>query len=62
MTKRQLALETIRIEWALNGKDTQQSIRAFVENRISMEARNKVAAIGLKQYYFKNRFKIKQEA
>jgi len=48
MNKRETALETIRIEWAENGKDTIHSIRAFVENRISKPARDKAAEAGLK--------------
>lgn len=49
-SKRWLALEVIRIEWARYGKDTRESVRAFIENRVSRVARNKAATIGLRQY------------
>jgi len=53
MTKRELALEVIRIEWAKYGKDTRESMRAYVENRISYAARNEAASKGLKIYKMK---------
>ena len=43
---RTIALEIIKTEWAQHGKDTPQSIRVFVENRISKQARDKAAEEG----------------
>ena len=44
--KRETALAIIRSEWAENGKDSIHSVRAFVENRISKQARDKAAEAG----------------
>lgn len=49
-SKRWIALEVIRTEWAKYGKDTQASMRAFIENRVSKTARDEAAALGLRQY------------
>ena len=49
-SKRWTALEIIRTEWAKYGKPTRESIRAFVENRVSKAAHNEAAMLGLKQY------------
>ena len=46
--RRETALAIIRSEWAENGKDTIHSIRAFVENRVSKQARDKAAIEGLR--------------
>ena len=48
--RRAIALAIIKTEWAQHGKDTQQSIRVFVENRVSKQARDKVAAEGREIY------------
>lgn len=48
MNKRETALEVIRIEYAKYGKETRESMRAYVENRISKEARDEVVMHGLK--------------
>ena len=48
MSKRETALTIIKIEWSENGKDTIHSIRAFVENRVSKQARDKAAIEGLR--------------
>lgn len=50
MNNRERALETIRIKYAKYGKETQESMRAYVENRISGGARNKVVRAGLLAY------------
>jgi len=50
MSKRQTALEVIRIEWAKYGKDTRESVRAYVENRVSFKARTEAAEKGLRQF------------
>ena len=44
--KRETALAIIRSEWAENGKGSIHSVRAFVENRISKQARDKAAEEG----------------
>lgn len=49
-SKRWIALEVIRTEWAKHGKDTQASMRAFIENRVSKAARDEAAMLGLRQY------------
>ena len=48
MSKREIALTIIKTEWSENGKDTIHSIRAFVENRVSKQARDKAAIEGLR--------------
>lgn len=48
MSKREIALAIIRREWAENGKDTIHSVRAFVENRVSKDSRDKAAIEGLR--------------
>ena len=52
MNKRNVALELIRVTWAKLGKDDLYSTRAFFENRISMEARNKAVKSGLRTYMY----------
>ena len=54
MNKRGIALETIRIEFATYGKETQTSMRAYVENRIGWEARCTAVGAGLKMYNARN--------
>lgn len=44
--RRATALSIIKIEWAQHGKDTLQSTRAFIENRVSKQARDKAAEEG----------------
>lgn len=48
MSKRETALEVIRIEYATHGKETQKSMEAYVENRIGWDARTKAVKRGLK--------------
>lgn len=50
MDKREVALNIIRREWAENGKDTLYSVRAYIENRVSKQARDKAAEEGLRIY------------
>lgn len=50
MTKRQLALAAIRIDVAQHGELTRDGIRAYVENRVSAEARNKAIQQGMAIY------------
>jgi hypothetical protein len=47
MTKRQLALAVIRIDVAQHGELTRDGIRAYVENRVSAEARNEAMLQGM---------------
>ena len=47
MNKRETALEIIKMEYAKYGKETRESMRAYVENRISAEARNEAVKRGL---------------
>ena len=54
MNKRETALEIIRTEYAKYGKETRESMRAYVENRISAEARNEAASRGLKIFERRN--------
>ena len=60
MSKRETALTIIKTEWAENGKDTIHSIRAFIENRVSKQARDKAAEQGLR--IFEERHGKKEEA
>lgn len=48
MNKRETALEIIRTEYAKYGKETREAMRAYVENRISAEARNEAVKQGLR--------------
>lgn len=48
MSKRQKALEVIRTEYAKYGKETSDSMRAYVENRIGWEARIEAIQCGLR--------------
>lgn len=48
MSKRETALEIIRMEYAKYSKETRESMRAYVENRISSEARNEAVKRGLR--------------
>lgn len=50
MTKRQQALERIRIECAKEGRVTQFALRHYVENRISMVAFREACNRGLAQH------------
>ena len=52
-SKRTVAIETIRIEFATHGKSTMASTRAYIENRISADTYHAAAAMGLRQ--FKNK-------
>lgn len=55
MSKRQTALEIIRIEYATHGKETQKSMRAYVENRIGWDARTTAMKRGVKIYEARNK-------
>ena len=48
--RRETALQIIKSVWAHHGKDTTESIRVFVENRISKQARDKAAEEGREIY------------
>ena len=50
MSKRQTALEVIRIEYAKHGKETQKSMRAYTENRIGWAARAEAVKKGLRVF------------
>ena len=60
MNKRETALEIIKIEYAKYGKETRESMRAYVENRVSAEARNEAVKRGLK-IFEKGQRKTKEE-
>lgn len=45
--KRKTALEIIKKEYVQNGKSTMISVRAYVESKISIEARNKAITQGM---------------
>lgn len=53
MNKRETALEVIRIEYAKHGEETRESMRAYVENRISFDARLEAVKRGLKIFRFR---------
>lgn len=55
MNKRETALEVIRIEYAKHGEETRESMRAYVENRISFDARLEAVKRGLKIFQFRER-------
>ena len=48
--KRDTALAIIKNQWAKHGKDSLESTRAFIENRVSKQARDKAAAEGREIY------------
>lgn len=50
MTKREKALEGIRIEVALNGEETITSMRLYVENRVGYPAYREAVRKGMAQY------------
>lgn len=49
-TKRELALEAIRLDYAKHGKDSGVATRLYVENRISYAAFRKAASEGQNIY------------
>ena len=61
MNKRETALEIIKIEYAKYGKETRESMRAYVENRISAEARNEAEKRGLEMFERERQKKIGEE-
>jgi hypothetical protein len=50
MTRRQRALEVIRLDVAVNGKATVIGIRAYVENRVSAKSRDLAMRQGMYQW------------
>lgn len=50
LTKRQIALLNIKIDYAKHGKDTGDATRSFIEGGISRSAYNEAARIGMQQY------------
>jgi hypothetical protein len=50
MSKTEIALEKIRIDYATNGKDSGVATLQFIENRISRARYNEYANKGLKQF------------
>lgn len=50
MTNRKQALRIIRYEYATHGEETRESMRAYVENRVSYEACREAAREGLRIY------------
>lgn len=54
MNKRETALNIIRTEYAKYGEETRESMRAYVENRISKKARDEAVERGLKIYAMNN--------
>ena len=53
LSKRTVAIATIRIEFATHGNSTPGSTRAYIENCISADTYHSAAKIGLQQ--FKNK-------
>jgi hypothetical protein len=49
-SKRKMAIENIRIEFAKHGKATRESTRAYIENRISSDTYYAAAKAGLRQF------------
>lgn len=49
-SKRKMAIETIRIEFAKYGKSTHESLRAYIENQISSDTYYAAAKAGLRQF------------
>lgn len=54
MTKRDHALAVIRYEYTTHGHETRESMRAYVENRISAKAYFKAIEEGLRIYQQKH--------
>ena len=50
MPTRKQAYSIIRYEYATHGKETRESMRAYVENRISYKTRLKAVREGLRIY------------
>ena len=50
MPTRKQAYNIIRYEYATHGKETRESMRAYIENRISYETRLKAVREGLRIY------------
>lgn len=50
MLTRKQALAIIRYEYATHGKETRDSMRVYIENRISYESRLKAVKEGLRIY------------
>lgn len=50
MPTRKQTLAIIRYEYASHGKETRDSMRAYIENRISFESRLKAVREGLSIY------------
>ena len=61
MNKRETALEIIKTEYAKYGKETRESMRAYVENSISGEARNEAEKRGLEMFERAQQKKIGEE-
>ena len=61
MNKRETALEIIKIEYAKYGKETRESMRAYVENSISAEARNEAVKRGLEIFERERQKKMGEE-
>ena len=61
MNKRETALEIIRIEYAKYGKETRECMRAYVENRISAEARNEAVKRGMEIFERGRQKKMEEE-
>lgn len=50
LSKRNAAIETIRIEFAKYGKSTMISTRAYIENRIGSDTYYEAARAGMRQF------------
>lgn len=55
MTKTQIALEYIRLDYAENGKDTGIAMRHYCSNKISFKSYQEAAKKGLEQFKQKPR-------
>jgi hypothetical protein len=50
MVTRKQVYDTIRYEYATHGEETRESMRAYIENRISYKTRLKAVREGLRIY------------
>lgn len=61
MNKRETALEIIRIEYAKYGHETRESMRAYIENRISYQARTEAIQNGIVSFNLRERKKVERK-
>lgn len=61
MSKREIALTTIRVEVAREGRMTQAAMRAYVENRISRAAFDEACRKGMRQFEAGGKFTLPRD-